>query len=433
MKYHFIGIKGSGMSSLAQIMFDLGYDVQGSDKEDYFFTQIALDQRGIKLLPFNEDNITKDMIVVIGSTFKDNIEVIKAKELNLKTYNYYELLGELTKQYKTIAISGCHGKTTTTSLLARVFNNIKGSNYLIGDGTGYANKDNDYFIIEACEYQRHFLYYYPKTTIITNIEIDHVDYFKDLDDVKDSYISFSNQTEDKIIACGDDLNVLDIKNKINKPIYLYGLNDNNDFIAKNIIESSKGISYDVYYKDKLITNVDLNLYGKHMILNTLAVITTSYLENINLDEVVNHLKTFKGAKRRFNETIINDIVIIDDYAHHPTEVKAVIDAAKQKYPNKEIIGVFLPHTFSRTKALYKDISKGLNTIDKAYILDVYPSREKQEDYPDVNSLLIIDLLNNGESINDETISKLTKHNNSVIIFMSPADLKPMINKLISLL
>lgn len=431
MKYHFIGIKGSGMSSLAQIMFDLGYDVQGSDKEEHFFTQIALDERGIKLLPFDEANISEDIIPVIGASFNkdNNAEVKKVLELGLKKYDYYELLGELTKKYNTIAICGCHGKTTTTALISHVFNNIVGSNYLIGDGTGYANKTNQYLMIEACEYCRHFLYYYPKTTIITNIELDHVDYYKDLDDIKSAYIAFANQTEKQIIACGDDENIRSIKDKVNKPMYFYGLNEDNDFRATNITSTSNGSSFDVHYKGQFIKSVRVNLFGKHMILNALAVIAASYLEGLDMDKVVDELTTYGGAKRRFSETIVKDMILIDDYAHHPTEMRAVIDAARQKYPDKEIVGVFLPHTFSRTKALHKDIANVLNTIDKAYILDVYPSREKQADYPDVTSALIIDLLKNGESISMDTVSKILQHHNSVVIFMSPADLHDMIEKL----
>lgn len=431
MKYHFIGIKGSGMSSLAQIMYDLGYNVQGSDVENYYFTQIALDDRGITLLPYDENNITNDMIAVIGASIKeDHPEVNKVNQLGIKKYNYYELLGELSKQYNTIAVCGCHGKTTTTAILSHVFNNTVGSNYLIGDGTGYAKKDNDYFMIEACEYQRHFLYYYPKTTIITNIELDHVDYFKNLDDIKKAYVEFANQSENIIIANGDDLNIRSISHLIDKDIYYFGLGDDNDFKAVNVKSSTNGYTFDVFFKDKLIANISINLFGQHMILNTLSVIAAAYLEGLNMRQVVHHLTTYKGAKRRFSETIIKDVVIIDDYAHHPTELKAVIEGVRQKYPTKEIVGVFLPHTYSRTKVLYKEISKVLNTIDKSYILDVYPSREKAIDWPGVDHNLIINSLNNGEHINIETTDKLLHHKNSVIIFMSPNDMRNMINKYI---
>jgi UDP-N-acetylmuramate--alanine ligase len=375
MKYHFIGIKGSGMSSLAQIMYDLGEYVQGSDVEEHLFTQEPLDERRIKILPFDENNIKEDMIIIKGGAFKeDHPEVKKALELGVKIHTYFEMLGELSKMFDSIAICGCHGKTTTTSLLSHVFNNTVGTNYLIGDGTGHANKDNKYFIFEACEHRRNFLNYSPKYIIMTNIELDHVDYYKDLEDIKSAYLEFGNKASKLIIACGDDSNIRSLK--FNPEIMYYGINDNNDVVAKNLVLTSGGSSFDVYIKDKLIGHFDLPLFGKHMILNALAVITMSYVSNLDMDEVSGLIRTFKGAKRRFKEKVIDDIVIIDDYAHHPTEVKVTIESARQKYPNKEIVAIFLPHTSSRVKVLYKDFADALNIADKAYVMEIFNDIKK---------------------------------------------------------
>jgi UDP-N-acetylmuramate--alanine ligase len=434
MKYYLIGIKGSGMSSLAGILFDLGYEVCGYDDDsNYKYTEAPLIERGIKIY-YDQSYPLKDEIVVYSPAFKpDHKEMIRANNLRLKTLIYNQMLGELTKVFETIAVCGCHGKTTTTSVLAHVLNNIIGTNYLIGDGSGYAKKENKHLIIEACEYYRHFLDYYPKTIIITNIELDHVDYYKDLDDIKSAYVAFANQASNQIVACGDDNNIRSVSNKINKPIYYYGINDNNDFRAVNIISTTDGSAFDVYYKDKFIRNFKIKHYGKHMILNSLGAIAVAYLEGLDMDKVADNLITYEGAIRRFNETFVKDMVIIDDFAHHPTEIKAVIDATHQKYPNKKVIAVFEPHTFSRTKALYKEVVEALNTVDKSYILDIYPSREKQEDYPDITSSLIIDSLKNGESINIDKIDKLLQYHDSVILLMSPADLHSYIEKLIKLL
>ena len=169
--YHFIGIKGSGMASLALILHGLGFEVQGSDIDEHLFTEDEVRAAGIKILPFSADNIKEDMIIVKGNAFKDtHEEVVRAKELGLKIYSYQEMIAKLTERFETITIAGCHGKTTTTSMLSHVLKNITGCNYLIGDGTGYANKDNKYFALEACEWQRHFLAYKPYYAIITNIE-----------------------------------------------------------------------------------------------------------------------------------------------------------------------------------------------------------------------------------------------------------------------
>lgn len=428
MKYHFIGIKGSGMSALAQIMHDLGYEVQGSDVSHHLFTQDALEARGIEILDFDESNIEKDMIVVIGAAFDDNnIEVKKTIELGVKKYTYFEFLAELIEQYESLSVCGCHGKTTTTALLSHVLNNIEGTNYLIGDGTGHAKKKNKYFMMEACEYKRNFLHYFPKYIIMTNIELDHVDYYKDLNDLKDAYTEFGTHCKKLIIACGDDENIRSLD--IDKVIIYYGFNEDNDVVAKNVVLDDKGSSFDVYYKGKHLGYFDIPLYGKHMILNTLSVITFAYLRDLDMDLVKKSIKTFKGAKRRFKENVINDIITIDDYAHHPTEVKVTIKAARQKYPNKEIISVFLENTFSRTALLYKDFAAALNLSDKSYVTDIFSDREKQEEYPNVTPKLITDLLNNGEhlkigtfdqlidSSNYECIKPLLEHKDAVVIFM----------------
>ncbi len=430
--YHFIGIKGSGMSALAQIMNSLGIDVQGSDVDKHFFTEEGLIKNGIKIYEFNKENIKKNLKIVQGNAFNENNneEVKRAKELNLEIITYQEMVGKISKMFKTICIAGCHGKTTTTAMLSHVLNDITGCNYLIGDGTGYANKKNKYFALESCEYKRHFLSYYPSYSIITNIELDHVDYYKDLDDVIAAYQSFINKTSKTAILNGDDENVK--KLKFDKKIIYYGLNEENNVVAKNIIYSENGIEFDVFIDNKFIKKFNLNLYGNHMLMNALAVITVCYLEKLDMEKVKNSLRTFKGAKRRFSETKVLDNVVIDDYAHHPTEVLATINSAKQKYPNKKIIAVFEPHTFSRTIEFQKDLIKVLKKCDKVYIMDIYGAREKQEDYPEITYHIIADKIENCENISRNEANKLLKHNNSVILFMSPNDLSTLENDYINL-
>lgn len=412
--YHFIGIKGSGMSSLALIMEYLGYEIEGSDYNKHYFTEKNLIKNNIKILPFNKENIKENMIIVKGNTFnEENEEVKEAIKKNLKIYTYEEMVSIITSKYDLIAVSGCHGKTTTSSMLAHVLK----SNYLIGDGSGKINKSN-YFVLEACEYKKHFLKYNPKTIIITNIDLDHVDYYNNIEEVIKAYQEFANISK-TLIVCGDNKYSRRIKHKVK---YTYGIKTNNHFQAKNIEYSESGMIFDLYINKEFKYKFNLPFYGKHMILNTLAVISFCYLNNIKLDKIEKRLKTFKGAKRRFKEKKVLDNIIIDDYAHHPNEVKALIEATKQKYKNKKIIGIFEPHTFSRTKKFYKEIAKELNKTDYSYIMDIYKSREKQEDYKEVTSNLIIKNLKNGEHLKKEQISKLLKHHNSVLLFMSPNDL-----------
>ena len=427
--YHFIGIKGSGMSALAQIMKNLGYDVQGSDVETHFFTEEGLVKDGIKILPFDENNIHENMKIVRGATFTDDHpEVKRAKELGLNIYSYADMVGSLTRKFKTICIAGCHGKTTTTSMMAHILNQIKGANYLIGDGTGYSNKENEFFILESCEYRRHFLAYTPYYAIITNIDLDHVDYFKDINDVVDAYNEFANKAEKMVIACGDDpyTHYLDI----NKPIFYYGIDEDNDIIAKNIEYKKDGTSFEVFVEDNYYGFFDLPIYGKHMLLDALAVISVCYYERLDVKEVSKLLKTFHGAKRRFTETVVDDTIIIDDYAHHPNEVKATIKSIRQKYPDKKLVTVFQPHTFSRTKEFANALASAMNLADYSYVLEIHPAREKQEDFEGVTSKLIIDQLDHGEAITMNDSSTLAQYKGSVILFMSPNDLSTLENETI---
>ena len=210
----------------------------------------------------------------------------------------------------------------------------------------------------------------------------------------------------------------------------YGLNDDNNVIAKDINYKEDGISFNVYINNNLYGGFDLPLYGEHQLLDALAVITICYLENINSIEVDKVFKTFKGAKRRFTETIVGNNIIIDDYAHHPNEVKSTINSIKQKYPNKKIVAIFQPHTFSRTKNIYKELCEILNGVDYSYILDIHPAREKQEEYPDITSDIIINNTNNCHHIEDKDSGDLFKYNNTVFAFMSPNDLSILENDLI---
>lgn len=430
--YHFIGIKGSGMSALAQIMKQLGYSIQGSDVEKYFFTEDGLHSLDIPVLPFDANNISEGMKIVRGASFQDDHpEVARAIELDLNMYSYADMVGSLTRKFRSICVAGCHGKTTTTSMLSHALNGIKGANYLIGDGTGYAAKENEYFVVEACEYRRHFLAYTPDYAIITNIDLDHVDYFKDIDDVIDAYQEYANKAEKMIIACGDDPYTHSLE--VVKPIFYYGLDDDNDIQATNVQYKKDGISFEVTIEGNYYGFFDLPIYGKHMLLDALAVIATCYYERIEAKELAKVLKTFEGAKRRFQETVIGNNIIIDDYAHHPNEVKATLKAIKQKYPDKKVISVFQPHTFTRTQEFAEDLVNVMSNVDKAYIMDIHPAREKQEDYPEITSDIIINSLPNGEHISMDDANKFENIEDTVLVFMSPNDLSILEKAVIELL
>lgn len=423
MKYYLIGIKGAGMSSLALLLSDLGNLVVGyDDAKEHRFTEDNLNTRNIKI--YTDPNLyklDKDTIIVRSPAIRDNHpEMKRAIALGLENYEYQEMLGKFSRKFKTIGVAGCHGKTTTSSMLSHVLNNTIGANYIIGDGHGYANKDNKLLVLESCEYRRHFLDYSIYYAIITNIELDHTDYYKDINDVMSAYESFANNTFKCVVAWGNDPYIK--KLNINKEIYYYGLEDGNDVVARNVSYKNDGTSFDVYIKNEFYHHFDISLYGKHMLLNSLAVITICYLENILKEDINKYLKRFKGASRRFKETIVKDNIIIDDYAHHPTEIKVTIESARQKYPNKQIIAIFKPHTFSRVKEFYKEFANSLNLADYAYVMDINYDRELPEEYKDITPYTIINELNNGNYIDEKLVSKLFKYHNSVILFMSSKEI-----------
>lgn len=417
MKYYCIGIKGAGMSTLANILSDLGNEVSGyDDTVKYKFTEEGLKSRGIKI--YHEPHpMDSDTIVTYSKAFSDNHpEIKRIKELGLTIRDYNQVVGDVTSMFETIGVCGTHGKTTTSLLISDILNNTLGCNYFVGDGTGHASKSNKLFVIESDEFNKHFLAYHPTVAVITNIELDHTEcYPGGIEEIKQAFREFGNKSE-LIVACGDDTNIRDIT--FDKNVIYYGFNDNNDVVAKNVKLTDKGALFDVYINGDLFDSYELPLFGKHMILNALSSIIIANKYNIDKDSIKKYIKEFKGAKRRFKEEDINGYIIIDDYAHHPTEIEVTIDAARQKYPNKEIVAIFLPNTYSRTEVLLNDFVKALSKADKSYIMDIYCDRELQSDYPNVNSDLLIEKIKNAEKISIDTVDKLLKHKGSVLCFMS---------------
>ncbi|MEB5897511.1 UDP-N-acetylmuramate--L-alanine ligase [Staphylococcus arlettae] len=418
--YHFVGIKGAGMSSLAQIMHDLGHEVQGSDIESYVFTEVALKNKGINILPFDANNIKKDMVVIQGNAFPDtHEEVTKAHDLNLEVIRYHDFLGHVINQYTSVAVTGAHGKTSTTGLLSHVMNGDKKTSFLIGDGTGLGIPASEYFAFEACEYRRHFLSYHPDYAIMTNIDFDHPDYFKDINDVFDAFQEMSRNVKKAIIAWGDDEHLRNIKADV--PVYYYGFSQDDDVYAANVQFNEYGTTFDVYINNTYYDTFLSPQYGDHNILNSLAVITISYLESLNVDNIKEALETFGGVKRRFNETKVANQVLVDDYAHHPREISATIETARKKYPNKEVIAVFQPHTFSRTKAFLEEFADCLNKADHTYLCEIFGSIREN-----TGNLTIQDLLqriNGATLIDEESVDILEKHSDAVILFMGAGDIQ----------
>lgn len=419
--YHFIGIKGSGMSSLALVLHEKGFKVQGSDVEEYFFTQRDLEKSGIPLMVFSPENITEGLTIIAGNAFPDtHEEVVRARELGLEIIRYHDFLAQLIQNFTSIGVTGSHGKTSTTGLLAHVLSGIRPTSYLIGDGTGSGNDSAEFFAFEACEYRRHFLAYSPDYAIMLNIDFDHPDYYESIEDVFSAFQLMGEKVKKGIIAFGEDAHLRQLT--VDVPVYYYGVEEADDFQARNIKRTTDGSAFDVYFRGEKIGHFVSPAYGQHNINNALSVIALCYLEGLPMAEVAREMLTFKGVKRRFSEKVMADMTIVDDYAHHPAEIIATIDGARQKYPEKEIIAVFQPHTFTRTIALMDEFSAALDLADRVYLCDIFGSARETQ-----GSVKIEDLSNRitkgGQVIKEENVSPLLEHENAVIIFMGAGDVQ----------
>ncbi|AVQ99668.1 UDP-N-acetylmuramate--L-alanine ligase [Oceanobacillus iheyensis] len=417
--YHFIGIKGTGMSALAQILHDSGERVQGSDVEKHFFTQEALEEKNIPILPFSETNIKENFTIIAGNAFSDDHSEIKeAKRQGLTFYRYHEFLGEWLKQYTSIAVTGAHGKTSTTGLLAHVLNETYPISYLIGDGTGKGHVDSRYFVFEACEYRRHFLSYEPDYAIMTNIDFDHPDYFTSIDDVFEAFQSMADQVKKGIIACGDDEELQKIQAKV--PVVYYGFAATNDFQAQNVVENEAGTTFDVFVRNTYYDTFTIPMYGNHNVLNALSVIAICHYEEVKAQDI-KKMVTFEGVKRRFTEKTVANQVLIDDYAHHPKEITATIDSARKKYPSKEVVAIFQPHTFTRTKTFLDEFAESLSLADHVYLCDIFGSAREEAGKLTVNDLQ--QRIDGSEVLQLDHTDVLMEYDDAVLVFMGAGDIQ----------
>ncbi len=389
--YHMVGIKGVGMSALAQILKSQGIRLTGSDVNEIFFTDRILKRLKIPVFSgFKAGNIGKPDLVISSAAYnEENPEITEAKKKGIRIISYPQMLGELTKDKKTIAVCGTHGKTTTTALTGLLLEKanidptvVVGSYVDNFSGNARIGKSN-WFVIEACEYKRHFLNYNPYITILTSLEMEHPDFYKNIKDIKDSFLQFIQKIPQDgfLIACYDDENVKEITQNISSPVISYGLSQKADIYAQNIVIKSEIVSFDVIYKGKKISNFKLQIPGKHNIQNALAVIALGLKLKIDKKIINQTLASYSGIKRRFEKIgEVDNIKIIDDYAHHPTEVRAALEGARKFYPRNKIWVIFQPHTFSRTRKLLTEFSKSFSDADYIIIADIFSSaREKDTD------------------------------------------------------
>ena len=416
------------MSTLAQILYDLGNSVSGyDDHKGYKFTQKGIDDRNIKIYYGHDHDIDKDTIVTYSVAFKpDHPEMIRVRELGLTVKPYSEIMGDVIDMFESIGVSGTHGKTTTSSIIRHILEHSVGCNYFIGAGDGHATKDNKYFVVESDEFNKHFLHYKPTYSIITYIEEEHMECYRDLDDIKESFTKFANQTKDLVIANGDLENIRSLK--IDKTLY-YGFNDNNDIVIKDAITTDKGSMFKLYDGDNLIGEFYIPLYGMHNVMNATAAILMAIYLKIDINKIKEALETFVNAARRFVLIEEKKNVIIDDYAHHPTEIKATLKAARNKYKDKKIIAIFKPNVYSRFVNFKDQYIEAFNEADYTYLTKVESNRERYEDYVGYDSNIITDVCSNCSLLNEKDMSVLKEYKDVCFVVMSCADVANIIDVL----
>ena len=396
---HFVGIGGIGMSGMAELLFNLGFTISGSDLNNSDRIE-KLHSIGIDVTIGHKSKMVIDCDVVVYSSAvkKDNPEIIIAQKNNIPVIRRAEMLSELLKvKSNSIAISGTHGKTTTSSMLGSILIEAQlnptlviggivnefGSNSMYGDG--------DIIVVEADEFDRTFLSLKPTFALINNLDLEHLDCYENLLDLQNAFLQFSNSVPfyGKVFINIDHTNTSDLLESIKRPYITYGFSKNSYIRANNPVYNKLQTTFDLYINNDLITNIKLNVPGKHNVMNALAAISVCKELDIDYNIIKNGLKKFSGVQRRFDikYELKNGIKLIDDYAHHPVEVDSVIEALKSGWENR-IIAIFQPHLFTRTQDFHFEFAKALYKSDIIIITDIFGAREKP--ISGISSQIIID-------------------------------------------
>lgn len=437
---HFIGIGGISMSGLAEILLSQGYKISGSDMKASDTTK-KLGEMGIKIdISHTGENLhDPDLVVYTAAIKEDNPELMKARTLDVPVIDRATLLGMIMRRYpNSIAVSGTHGKTTTTSMISMIMLesgadptiHIGGELDAIGGSTKIGG--NDYFIAEACEYVESFLKFYPFMAVVLNIDADHLDYYRDIEHIKDSFYKFLSlvPAEGYVVACADDPNITELLGKLHCSKITYGIDSTTAaWAARDIRFDSRGCaSFNTYHHGEFFTDINLNVPGIHNVSNALAAIAACSTLNCSKKAVQQGLGKFFGTHRRFElKGTVEGIKVIDDYAHHPSEVKATLRAAKNTKHGK-VWCVFQPHTYTRTKCLLDEFATAFADADNIIVADIYAAREK--DTGEIHSSMLVQkIAGNGkntiylkdfENISDYLIEHA--HSGDLILTMGAGDI-----------
>lgn len=384
---HFIGIGGISMSGLAEILIDEGFTVTGSDAHESDLTR-HLETKGAKVAyGQREENITDDIDVVVytAAVHPDNPEFVRASEKGLPILTRAELLGQIMKNYaNAIAISGTHGKTTTTSMITEILLSADTDPTISVGGILNSISGNirvggpDLFVTEACEYTNSFLSFFPTTAVILNIEADHLDFFKDIKDIRRSFRLFAEKVPEKgwLVINQDIENMEEIIEGLSCKVITFGKSRKSRYQAENIrFDDFARATYDLIIDGAVVDTVTLGVPGEHNVYNSLAAAAVCAELGISLEMIKKGLKRFTGTNRRFEKKgEVSGVTVIDDYAHHPQEIRATLETAKH-YPHRKLWVVFQPHTYTRTKAFLDDFADALSLADEVILADIYAARE----------------------------------------------------------
>ncbi len=421
---HFIGIGGYGMSAIAKVMLEMGYRISGSDLAEQELTEKLIAKGARVFIGHEAQNVEgADLVVYSTALSKDNVEILAAEELNIPIIHRSQMLGRLMNTRKGVAVAGAHGKTTTSSMIALVMEETgMDPTYIIGGeimnvGSNAKAGNGDYVVAEADESDGTFLQYHPTLALVNNIEADHLEnYNGDFENLRKAYAQFLSQVKEggKAIVCKDDVFLREMIPDIQSKVVTYAIDSDADYRASDIRLGDRKVTFDVYYKDKPLGSISLSVPGKHNVYNALATLITCLEAGLTFEEVAKAIQKFRGAKRRFQVLgEVEDILVIDDYAHHPTEIQATISAAKAT--RKRIIAVFQPQRYTRTYYLFEQFSRSFTEADEVIITDIYsPAGEKQIE--GVNSAKLVELirLNSNPNVRyiparDEVLSYLIDH------------------------
>jgi len=383
---HFVGIGGIGMSGIAELLFNLGFKITGSDIKSSDNVQ-RLTNLGIRIkIGHDPLNIGEADVLVYSSAIQpENSEIIKGRQKGIPIIRRAEMLGELISVKETsIAVGGTHGKTTTSSMIGTVLSHAKMDPTLVVGGlvqnldTNSKLGDGDIIVVEADEFDRSFLALKPTISVITNIELEHTDCYEDLSDLQNAFVQFCQSVPfyGEVIVCADSPGIRDIISKIERPTTTYGRSRDAAYRAKNLRFQSSQSTYSVFRAEENLGDIQINVPGEHNVLNSLAAVVIGLEMGLSFSSIQRGISTYKGVRRRFDIMgCYNNIMIVDDYAHHPTEIEATLSAAKGGW-DRRIIAVFQPHLFTRTQAFFREFATALKNADVVIITDIYPAREK---------------------------------------------------------